>query len=67
MNNVGLLEVAAPLVVAFLANTFAEWMLLRTENRIAIALAKSVKAIIIPSLIAVYVLIVAQMLAARNE
>ena len=66
VNNVGLLEIAAPLAVAFIANAFAEWMLLTIENRIAIALAKSVKAIIIPSLIALYALIIANAIAGPN-
>lgn len=51
--------VAIPLVLAFLVNTLAELTLLFRENRLELALAKSVKAIIIPALIAAYALLIA--------
>ena len=54
--------VAIPLALAFGMNTLAEWALLTLENRLALALAKSVKAIIIPALIAAYALIIANAL-----
>lgn len=51
--------VAIPLVLAFLVNTLAELTLLFRENRLELALAKSVEAIIIPALIAAYALLIA--------
>lgn len=51
--------VAVTLIPAFIVNLFAEWALLRRESFLELALAKSVKAIIIPALIAAYALIIA--------
>ena len=51
--------VAIPLALAFVVNTLAELTLLFRENRLEVALAKSVKATIIPALIAAYALIIA--------
>jgi hypothetical protein len=50
---------AVPLALAFIMNIFAEWALLSRESFLELALAKSVKAIIIPALIAAYALIIA--------
>ena len=58
--------IALPLVVAFAINMFAEFLLLSTEHRLLIAFAKSLKAIVIPSLIAAYALIIADVIASPN-
>ena len=55
--------VAIPIVAAFAINMFAEWLLLSSERRFYVALGKSLKAIIIPALIATYALIIAGVIA----
>lgn len=55
--------VAVTLIPAFIVNLFAEWALLSRESSLELALAKSVKAIIIPALIAAYALIIATALS----
>ena len=57
---------AVPIALAFVLNTFAEWALLKRENQFVLAIAKSVKAIIIPALIATYALIIASVIAGAN-
>ena len=57
------LEAAIPLLIAFVANTFAEWALLTIDKPIMRALAKSAKAVIIPALIAAYALLIADVVA----
>ena len=54
---------ATPIALAFVMNTFAEWALLTRDNQFILAVAKSVKAIIIPALIATYALIIASVIA----
>ena len=56
-----------PLVGAIVANFFAEIVLLYSENRLAIAAAKSAKSVIIPALIAAYALVVAGIIGGPNE
>ena len=58
--------VAIPIVAAFAINMFAEWLLLSSERRFYVALGKSLKAIIIPALIATYALIIASVIAGPN-
>ena len=58
--------VAMPIVAAFAINMFAEWLLLSSERRFYVALGKSLKAIIIPALIATYALIIASVIAGPN-
>lgn len=55
----GLLSLGIPLGLALIINTLAEWALLSRDNSLELALAKSVKAIVIPLLIAVYALVIA--------
>ena len=50
------------IIVAFVMNMVAELMLLTSEKRFLVALGKSFKAIIMPFLIALYALIIAEML-----
>ena len=54
-----ILSLGAPLALAFVMNTLAEWALLSRDNSLELALAKSAKAIVIPMLIAVYALVIA--------
>ena len=49
-----------PLALAFLMNTLVEWALLSRERHLELAVAKSVKTIIIPALIALYALMIAE-------
>ena len=56
-----------PLAGAIVANFFAELVLLYSENRLAIAIAKSAKAVIIPALIAAYALVVAGIIGGPSE
>ena len=58
--------VALPVMVAFAVNMFAEFLLLASEHRLLIAFAKSLKAIVIPSLIATYALIIADVISRSN-
>ena len=58
--------IVVPLAIAFAVNMVAEWMLLSSEKRLYVALGKSFKAIIIPALIALYALIIANMIAGPN-
>ena len=58
--------IVGPMVVAFVINAVAEWVLLSRDRRIFIALAKSAKATIIPALIALYALIIANAIAGPN-
>lgn len=59
-------DVALPIIIAFATNMFAEWLLLASERRLHIAFAKPLKAIIIPALIALYALIIANVIAGPN-
>ena len=52
----------APLAVAFVVNFLAELALQYSKNRLAIAIAKSAKAVIIPALIGAYALIIANII-----
>lgn len=54
--------VIAPLAIAFAGSVLAEWLLLSNDKRLVIAIAKSAKAIVIPALIATYVLIIANII-----
>ncbi|MCY4415313.1 MAG: hypothetical protein OXE87_03255 [Chloroflexi bacterium] len=54
---------AVPLALAFIMNILAEWALLSRQSSLELALAKSVKAIIIPALIAAYAIIIAAALS----
>ena len=58
--------VAIPLALAFVVNTLAELTLLFRENRQELALAKSVKAIIIPALISAYALLIANAISSAG-
>ena len=59
-------NVALPTIIAFATNMFAEWLLLASQRRLHIAFAKSLKAIIIPALIALYALIIANVIVGPN-
>lgn len=58
--------VIVPIAAAFAVNMFAEWLLLYSEKRPIIALAKSAKATIVPALIALYALIIANIIVSSN-
>ena len=51
---------------AFAINTLAELILLNTDKKVWVALAKSLKAIIIPALIAAYAIIAASIISGSN-
>ena len=55
-----------PIVFAFAANMAAELLLAYIENRFLVAFAKSIKAIIIPALIATYALVIANIISTGN-
>ena len=55
-----------PMVVAFVINAVAEWVLMSSDRRIFITLAKSAKATIVPALIALYALIIANIIVGSN-
>ena len=57
----------APIIFAFILNMFAEWLLMASDRRFAVAFAKSLKAIIVPALIALYALIIAGVIAGQND
>ena len=59
--------VIVPIVAAFAVNMFAEWLLLYSERRSIVALAKSAKATIVPALIALYALIIANLIVGSNS
>ena len=56
-----------PIAFAFVVNIAAELLLSYSENRFLAAFAKSIKAIIIPALIAIYALVIAGIVGAPNE
>ena len=60
-------ELWLPITFAFVVNIAAELLLAYSENRFFAALAKSIKAIIIPALIAIYALVIADIIGAPNE
>ena len=60
------LPIALPIVIAFVVNMAAELLLLYSERRIFVALGKSIKATIIPALIATYALIIASAITGAN-
>ena len=51
---------------AFVVNIFSELILLNTDKKGWVALAKSLKAIIIPALIAAYAIIAASIISGAN-
>lgn len=55
--------VVLSLALAFVVNMVAELYLLPSEKRHFVALGKSLKAIIIPALIAAYALVIAETIA----
>ena len=55
--------VVLSLALAFVVNMVAELYLLTSEKRHFVALGKSLKAIIIPALIAAYALVIAETIA----
>ena len=55
-----------PIAFAFVVNIAAELLLAYSENRFFVALSKSIKAIIIPALIAIYALVIADIIGAPN-
>ena len=57
----------APIIFAFVLNMFAEWLLMASDRRFATAFAKSLKAIIVPALIALYALIIAGAIVGQND
>ncbi len=57
--------IVVPLAIAFAVNMVAEWILLSSEKRFYVALGKSFKAII-PALIALYALIIANFIVTSN-
>ena len=57
---------ALSIIGAFVMNMIAELMLLPSEKRFLVALGKSFKAIIIPFLIALYALIIAEMVRSNG-
>ena len=58
-----------PLVGAIVANFFAELALLYLpgDQRLLVAIAKSIKAVIIPALITVYALVIAGIIGGPSE
>ena len=58
--------VGAAIGFAFVFNYFAELILLNTDKKGWVALAKSVKAIVIPALIAGYAIIAAGIISGGN-
>ena len=58
--------IIVPILTAFVINALAEWALLTSENRILITLSKSAKATIVPALIALYALIIANIIVSSN-
>ena len=62
--SLGLL--VGPMVAAFVINAVAEWVLMSSDRRIFVTLAKSAKATIVPALIALYALIIANIIVGSN-